>query len=88
MSKDKIGKFPQWDLDRANMLKHRSDSKACRTAFPEIFAGIHIPDEIENSTIEVQDGAGNKTGIIEKKEVHQNVMNNDLFQTATVKEKA
>lgn len=87
MSKDKIGKFPQWDLDRANMLRHRSDSKVCRTAFPEIFAGIHIPDEInDDNSIEVQDGSGNKTGTIKKESLQQNVINNDIFASAKVKE--
>lgn len=61
MSADKIGKFPQWKSDPENMLKHRSDAKACRSAFPEIFSGIYIEDEARE--IEVQDGNFN---IIEK----------------------
>ena len=59
MSSDKLATFPEWKNDPQNMLKHRSDAKACRSAFPEIFAGIHTADELEN-VIEVQDGKGNR----------------------------
>jgi len=59
MSKDKLKAGSQWDSDPALMLKHRSDAKACRAAFPEIFAGIHTLDELQN-VVEVQDGKGNR----------------------------
>jgi len=63
-SKGKIGSSPQWQDDPENMLKHRSDSKCCRTAFPQIFAGLHNPDEIREyddfkPIPEYQDGKGN-----------------------------
>lgn len=61
MSKDKLQSFPQWKSDPENMLKHRSDSKCCRSAFPEIFAGLHNPDEL-NDRIEIQDGSGQIVG--------------------------
>ena len=35
----------QWKSDPENMLKHRSDSKAARAAFPHVLNGIYIPDE-------------------------------------------
>ena len=50
----------QWKSDPANMLKHRSDSKAARAAFPSVLNGIYIPDERrEQNIIEEQDGKGN-----------------------------
>lgn len=45
MSKDKLDSFPEWKNDPENMVKHRSDAKACRSAFPEILSGFYTREE-------------------------------------------
>jgi len=87
MSIDRFGTFPQWISDTENMLKHRSDSKACRSSFPAVFAGVHNPDELRElePAIEVQDGRGNSTGFQKAEKVKENVVNDDLFSNASVK---
>ena len=88
MSAERFGVFPQWISDQRNMIKHRSDGKVARTAFPANFSGIHTPDELNDyeNSIEVQDGSGNKTGTIKKESLRENVVNDDIFSTASVKE--
>lgn len=83
MSSDRFGVFPQWLTDQRNMLRHRSDGKVARTAFPNVFAGIHTPDELIEY-VEIQDGSGNKTGTMKKEELQENVIH-DIFATASVK---
>jgi hypothetical protein len=90
MSIERFGVFPQWISDQENMLKHRSDGKVCRSAFPAITSGIHTPDELrEYAEIEVQDGKGNITGKVKKDEIQENVVTSvsgNLFDTFQVKE--
>lgn len=72
MSESRLYSFPEWQNSPEAMVEHRSDSKCCRKAFPEIFAGMHTPDEARDRVIEVQDGKGNIVNDMmpqEKKEI-------------------
>ena len=58
-----------WQKYERRMLKHRAMAFCIRDSLPEIFAGIYLPDELEN----IEHGNNNNTIIMEPEEVVEEV---------------
>jgi hypothetical protein len=58
-----------WQKYERRMLKHRAMAFCIRDSLPEIFAGIYLPDELEN----IEHGNKNNTIIMEPEEVIEEV---------------
>jgi hypothetical protein len=58
-----------WQKYERRMLKHRAMAFCIRDSLPEIFAGIYLPDELEN----IEHGNNNNTIIMEPEEVIEEV---------------
>jgi hypothetical protein len=58
-----------WQKYERRMLKHRAMAFCIRDSLPEIFAGIYLPDELEN----IEHGNNNNTIIMEPEEVIEEI---------------